>query len=270
LATLPEELVKKIENDIIVTGGSITNMCLKEEVKDFDIYLKTRDSTLLLATHYVNAFNKEKGNDVVAIDNDTDHDTVRIRLNAAGIATQGAIDPETPDDADVCEVLNEDTFDKAPYRPVFMSSNAITLSDKIQIITRFYGTPDEIHENFDFVHCTNYWTKESGTVLRQEALEAIMAKELRYVGSRYPLCSVIRTRKFITRGWTINAGQYLKMLFQTSLLDLTDIEVLKDQLVGVDSAYFMQLIEALTKKQENDPTFKLTPPYLAEIVDRVF
>ena len=27
-----------------------------------------------------------------------------------------------------------------------------TLSDKIQLVTRFYGTPEEIHKNFDFVH----------------------------------------------------------------------------------------------------------------------
>jgi hypothetical protein len=57
-------------------------------------------------------------------------------------------------------------------------------------------------------------------VLRAEALESILTKELRYVGSRYPLCSVIRTRKFLARGWTINAGQYVKMCFQISQLDL--------------------------------------------------
>src|SRR3546814_2013322 len=49
------------------------------------------------------------------------------------------------------------------YRPVFVSTNAITLSDKIQIVLRFYGEADAIHENYDFVHCTNYWTsKENG------------------------------------------------------------------------------------------------------------
>src|SRR3546814_1364029 len=46
------------------------------------------------------------------------------------------------------------------YRPVFMSTNAITLSDKIQIVLRFYGEADAIHENYDFVHCTNYWTSK--------------------------------------------------------------------------------------------------------------
>src|SRR3546814_4892538 len=49
------------------------------------------------------------------------------------------------------------------YRPVFMSTNAITLSDKIQIVLSFYGEADAIHENYDFVHCTNYWRSEEHT-----------------------------------------------------------------------------------------------------------
>src|SRR3546814_13834921 len=79
-----------------------------------------------------------------------------------------------------------------------MSTNAITLSDKIQIVLRFYGEADAIHENYDFVHCTNYWTsKDANLTLRQPALESLLCKELRYVGSNYPVCSVIRLSKFI-------------------------------------------------------------------------
>ena len=128
----------------------------------------------------------------------------------------------------------ETEHDQGPkYRPVFMSTNAITLSGKIQIILRFYGDPDEIHKNYDYVHCTNYWeSKEGKLTLRQPALEALMARELRYVGSKNPICSMIRMRKFIRRGWQINAGQILKMVMQISELDLKDIRVLEDHLTG--------------------------------------
>jgi hypothetical protein len=93
-----------------------------------------------------------------------------------------------------------------------------------------------------------------------------MSKELRYVGSKYPVCSVIRLRKFIARQWTINAGQILKMLMQINELDLTDIKVLQDQLTGVDSAYFCELIGKLKDK---DPQ-KVNSAYLCEIIDRIF
>src|SRR3546814_19222919 len=61
-----------------------------------------------------------------------------------------------------------------------MSTKAITLSDKIQIVLRFYGEADAIHENYDFVHCTTYWTStDANLTRRQPALERLLCKELR-------------------------------------------------------------------------------------------
>ncbi|MHA2023820.1 MAG: hypothetical protein ACTSWQ_09185, partial [Candidatus Thorarchaeota archaeon] len=160
---------------------------------------------------------------------------------------------------------------KPVYRPIFLSDNAITLSNRIQLVIRFYGPPDEIHKNYDYVHCTNYWVAKTGVLtLRQQALESMLARRLQYVGSLYPLCSIIRMRKFLKRDWHINAGQILKMCFQLSQLDLTDIEVLEDQLTGVDAAYFMEIIDWCKKKQEESPEFKITMPYLVTIIDKVF
>ena len=93
---------------------------------------------------------------------------------------------------------------------------------------------------------------------------------MRYIGSKYPLCSVIRMRKFIKKGWHINAGQILKILFQVSELDLNDIATLEDQLVGVDSVYFMQLINALKSKMKKDENFNYGSKYINSIIDKIF
>jgi hypothetical protein len=160
---------------------------------------------------------------------------------------------------------------KEKYRPVFLTDNAITLSNKIQIVIRFYGEPDDIHKNYDFVHCTSYWASDDGNlVLRPEAMESILAKELRYTGSLYPVCSVIRTRKFVKAGWHINAGQLLKMCLQISELNLLDVDVLEDQLTGVDTAYFIQVIDYLRKRRDEDPSFAYNAPYLISIIDKMF
>lgn len=157
--------------------------------------------------------------------------------------------------------------DKPKFRPVFLTSNAITLSDGVQIVTRFYGEPDAIHENYDFAHCTCYWQSWDGKLeLRPKAMEALLARELRYVGSKYPLCSLIRTRKFIQRGWTINAGQFVKMAMQLNELDLLDMKVLEEQLTGVDAAYFFEIIEALKTKNET----RVDHAYLMQLIDRIF
>jgi hypothetical protein len=165
---------------------------------------------------------------------------------------------------------------KEAYRPIFFSPNAITLANKIQLVLRFYGNPAEIHKNYDFISCTCVWepghkTNDYGQLtLPALALESILTKQLRYVGSLYPLCSIFRTRKFIQRGWYINAGDLLKMAFQVSELDLTNIDVLEEQLTGVDAAYFIQVIGYCRKRQQKDPSFQITLPYLVTILDKIF
>ena len=132
---------------------------------------------------------------------------------------------------------------------------------------RFWGEPDEIHKNYDFAHCTNWWARKDNILqLKPEAMEALLARELRYMGSLYPLCSLIRIRKFIARGWTINAGQILKMAMQLNDLDLKDVRVLEDQLTGVDTTYFWEIINRL---KDVDPE-RVDSGYLMTIIDRVF
>ena len=262
------ELAKK---NTIVTGGAIASMLLNEPVNDFDIYLRTKQAAEAIATYYVNKFTEETK---WPLKLEVTPDRIRIvterghRGETAGNLEMLGSD-QIDDAYEQAEAMALETEDdgKPPYRPVFMSTNAITLSHRVQIVIRFYGEPDAIHENYDYVHCTNYWTSWDGALtLRQPALESLLSKELRYVGSKYPVCSVIRLRKFIKRGWTINAGQILKAVMQISELDLTDPKVLEDQLTGVDSAYFMEM---MTKLREKDPE-KVNAAYLVEIIDRMF
>lgn len=295
LSSIEDEAVRKLAaENTIVTGGAIASMLLKEPVNDFDIYFRTHEATLAVAKYYVHRFDcKNKHGISVPIFVQHEQGRIQIVVKSAGIASEeGAEVPydyfegrsDEAADAYVGEVMSDPgaivdaqeeieaaaqaTDDgKPPYRPIFLSTNAITLSHKMQIVLRFSGKPDEIHENYDFVHCTNYWTSWDGELtLRQAALESLLARELRYVGSKYPVCSVIRLRKFIRRNWTVNAGQMLKMMMQISALDLTDHAVLQDQLTGVDAAYFVQLVSKLKEKDAD----KVNSAYLIEIIDRMF
>jgi hypothetical protein len=44
----------------------------------------------------------------------------------------------------------------------FLSQNAISLTEDLQIVLRFSGNVTQIHKTFDFVHATNYFTFEEG------------------------------------------------------------------------------------------------------------
>lgn len=290
------DLRDRVKKSTIVTGGCIASMLLCEQVNDFDIYFKDKETAFAVAKYYVGQFEiKNKSGIECGLHVIEEEGRIKIVVQSAGIASeQGTQQPYEYFEANpeastagadyVSEVMQDpgqiedayqereakvlDQDDDGPaYRPVFISTNAITLSNRVQIVLRFFGEPEEIHKNYDFVHCTNYWSSWDGLLkLHQPALESLLAKELRYVGSKYPICSLFRLRKFIARGWTINAGQVLKISLQISELDLSDIKVLEDQLTGVDVAYFVQLVKAL---KEKDPE-KVNAAYLVEILDRMF
>ena len=281
VASIEDEKVRElVDKNSIVTGGSIVSMLLGEKVNDFDYYFTNRETALAVARYYVEKFKELNPKQDVKIVEEEKTGRIRVWIQSQGIAGEDdgtGPDPECVEDfVDLAmSVLNKETEasieEKPRYRPIFLTSNAITLSDKIQLIIRFYGTPEEIHSNYDFVHCTCYWTSKDGElVLPNEALQAILARELVYKGSKYPIASVIRTRKFIQRGWVINAGQYLKMCMQIGELDLKDPRVLEDQLTGVDLAYFQQIIDYLKERKDKDKNFEITAAYIIEIVDRLF
>jgi len=315
LESITDNKVKAlVSQNTIITGGCIASMLLKEDVNDFDIYFTNKETVKAVAGYYVDQFVTMadapmfKGggkNILIRVTDGDDPGTyadlgtnpgpgrIKIHIKSAGIAGEkgtddyqyfesrppeegeGFIDNVISNVSKVDDMPGPDVNAKPKYRPVFLSANAITLSDKIQLVLRFYGEADTVHETYDFIHCTNYWTsKDRQVVLNQAALESLMAKELVYVGSKYPLCSIIRLRKFLKRGWTINAGQILKQCFQVSKLNLSDVAVLEDQLIGVDVAYFAQLVQAISdhekKEKENGKEFNLDYGYLATIIDKMF
>ncbi len=300
IATIDDQnLAKAAKKDVIVTGGCIASMLLCEKVNDFDVYFRTRETALGMAEYYVKRFKENPpprfaDGAEVPIFVEEDGDRIKIVVKSTGIASESGdggysyFERDTDPDAMaaqayVGEIMTNpgeieaayeetektalDTETDPPYRPVFLSTNAITLSNKVQLILRFWGEPDDIHANYDFVHCTNWWQSKDGHLeLRPAALEALLARELRYVGSKYPLCSLIRVRKFVARNWTINAGQILKMCMQLNDLDLNDVKILEDQLTGVDVAYFNEVISKLKAKNKDH----VESAYLLEIIDRIF
>jgi hypothetical protein len=245
----------------------------------------------LVAHHYVYEFQKAQklkyadgikfSMEVEELKDSIGRQRVRIKIKSAGIAGEETKEvyeyfesqPEERAGEYVEDMMEQDTSSnpedpkKQPYRPVFLSSNAITLSDNVQLIVRFFGGHEAIHKNFDFVHCMNWWTFADGVQLRLDSLEALMSKTLVYKGSLYPICSVFRARKFIERGWTINAGQYLKMILQISDLDLTKFEIMEEQLTGVDAAYFSQLLNNAKNKENPELIDK---NHMVEIINRMF
>lgn len=301
-----KDLCKLIKENIVITGGCFPSMIQNESPKDFDCYFKTKETTKKVAEYYVsqwNEANKDKKK-VFVLDGaepskelleyyhisalsesksrmiaNTPPERLKVIFPSSGVVgnpQEVRADEELGDVLSNITEIDETKADeiiereKRKYFPVFLSTNAITLSDGIQIVVRFYGEPDKIHETYDFQHTKAYWTSATGTIIPNEVYDAVVNKTLIYTGSKYPVCSIFRMRKFIERGWRINAGQMLKICMQISELDLTDIDTLEDQLVGVDSLYFMNLIEQFRRMKEKNADWDLTPQYIISVIDKIF
>ncbi len=268
-----------IAKDAIVTGGSIASMLMGERVNDYDIYFRNKETVIEVARYYVKQFvdnNKILSNNGYVPEVRVKDDRVRIYMRSAGVAGEDQGEYEyfefTEDGAVefMATLLKEKRKKKGrkpKYRPICLTDNAITLSDDIQIVIRFYGEPKEIHKNYDFVHCTCSWDHANEVLdLPAPALEAMLSRTLVYQGSLYPVASIFRVRKFLDRDWRINAGQLLKIMAQISELDLSDFNVLQEQLIGVDVAYMHEILQAIASEKPD----KVDSTYIANLVDRIF
>jgi len=283
-----EILIKSFQESVvdntIVTGGCIASMLLGDEVNDLDIYFADKEVARKVAKYYLNTMieagslkDTYKVSEMKIIDNNTDGVAVFIR-------SQGVTGDEvaSSDEYRYFEMMDQNAVegflndylktgagkvkDKPKHSVSFMSSNAISLQNGIQLIFRFTGNAEEIHKNFDFVHCTNYWTMRTGVVYNPAALQALLEKRLSYIGSLFPVAAMFRLRKFISRGYRISAGEMTKIAFDISKLNLSDAFVLKEQLMGCDIAYFNEVISILNNESKRD--FDRT--YLISVIDRVF
>jgi len=282
--TDPEQRAVKtlIQRDAIVSGGCIASMAMGDPIHDFDVYFRTKETALAVAHWYTKRFRKENGHSEEYIKvreekitniNGEEEDRICIVVKSNGVETANdhlvseEENFENDPSGDVVPKVDEEEDEKAKYRPIFLSSNAISLSQKIQLIIRFFGDPKEIHKNYDYIHAMCYydWHKNELS-MPEKAIRSMQSKTLYYAGSLYPICSLFRMRKFINRGWKISAGEIFKMAFQISRINLSDPAVLRDQLTGCDAAYFHYLIAAIEKLEPD----QYNQMYIFEIIERIF
>lgn len=267
----------QIFSSVIVSGGCIASHLLGEEVNDIDVYFSNKEIARKVAQYYLNLLINDStlaASQYISRREVRDNNTggVAIYIGSQGVSGDGIESKnynyfESLDSNTVDEFFSEYKKNKGgKTQVVFMSSNAISLASGIQIILRFTGSVDEIHKNFDFVHATNYWSSETGVVYNDRALQALLERRLYYVGSLYPVASMFRLRKFIQRGYKISAGEMCKIAYDISKLELDDVYVLRDQLMGCDLAYFSEVISILQKQS----TKEIDRTYLFAIIDRVF
>jgi hypothetical protein len=138
-------------------------------------------------------------------------------------------------------------------RPANISSNAVTTTSRIQLVTRFIGPIENVFGTFDFEHCKVAWKPAAlhplgGTIQYYgESERAISEKILLYRGgSRFVLSAFKRIEKFVKRGWTLPLTTILQLQQSLAQLDLTSPEKLFEELstyYGVTDEIAVRVVE---------------------------
>lgn len=249
----PKELLSYIHDFGIITGGSIVSLLLGEDINDIDIFFsdvdicfdiaKSFNNTLFKNEYHIEVFHQSKQIPWT-------HNGNNLNVNQGNIVFAKL---EKTNPLSFSKMQKEPQLDYygKNYKNVttnpdnhWISTNAINLcGGKYQIITKHCGSPMFLTENFDFIHCVSYFSYKTGLVLNKFALEAILAKELRYIGSNHPISSFIRMNKFLKKGWRISNSEIIKICYDVSKLVLDDKDVLTNQIENHGLTYMLETLK---------------------------
>ena len=102
-------------------------------------------------------------------------------------------------------------------------------------------------DEFDFTVCMGaFYFSDEMFCLSDRFLLDLSRKELKFnVNAKYPLSSLFRVRKYLSKGYTISGTDIIKIGLSINNLDMKTYSDLKDQLLGIDTAFLQELTDKL-------------------------
>lgn len=158
----PDRLLTSAFDSAFISGGAIGSLLRGEEPNDYDMYFQM-DPFVDVKTF-------------IELEKDNIMTTVEHYRNRGG-----------------------NVLDDEKGTPL-ITENAITMKDKLQLIYKSYGTPDQIRKTFDYIHCMPYYSiGEDKLYISKEQYDLCIYKVLK-INNRSSY-SKYREEKFKKRGW---------------------------------------------------------------------
>jgi hypothetical protein len=135
-----------------------------------------------------------------------------------------------------------------------------TKSFTIQLIKRFIGTPEQIHNYFDFTITQGSYNFQNGKFhYEQSFIDDIKNRRLVYSGnSLYPICAMYRTLKYTKRGYRLSGTTIINIALSIVKLRIRTYKDLKEQLQGVDTMALQGFFKGADMESEVDISYFLT------------
>ncbi len=256
---------KSYNKDILcnsfIAGGAIISLSKEEKVKDYDLFVTSSDSVISLFNTLVRRTPNGSCFELVVNKDEQNPNLKRGSLKLAEGFREKNLD-------DFIDNFNYSCKQNKSYNrtykvlPVYLSKNALTLSNGIQLIFRFIGEPKEVFTSFDYEHCKVYWRPNPlglllGTVTYEgRSQESIAKNELIYTGNtRFVLSAISRLNKFIKRGWGIAPSSLLSLALSSSKVDWANRQALEEELLGIygiENKTLKQILEMCSTENKVD------------------
>lgn len=236
------------EHGCYVAGGAITSIFTNREVNDLDVYFRSVESLIAFVENMFGEMNKPK------------------RVN--GMFSRISTAELEPFSLIYRGHTNKSILCRTPS------------GQEVQLIhDRFYETPEDIFNNFDFhLNMGCYDIKEGVFVLSDHFLIDNSARVMTVnPNTAFPIISQLRIDKYKQRGYTINRKEFILLACAVSQLNFMSWSDVKDAVGGmygycIDDIFdetvefsYTELFEQLIELESNDGRFVgLTTAYTCE------
>lgn len=125
----------------------------------------------------------------------------------------------------------------------------------IQIIKKEVGEPEDMVDRFDFTVCQAiYDFKENKMIMVNRFLRDLAKKELIFTGSKYPLASLYRVKKYMEKGFHISGIELIKLALTVQNIDIDNEAELGEHIAGFDIMILRDLLNEL--EEDNDYVYE--------------
>jgi len=237
LALTEKQFSETILCTSFIAGGAILSVSKQEKIKDYDLFMTTPAAALKLFNILI-----KRIPDGDSLTLTVEQDNINPNLHRGYLFLNNAFREDTLEKA--IDRFNENCkkykIKSHKVYPTYLSKNALTLSNGVQLIFRFIGEPKEVFSTFDYEHCKIYWRPNPlglllGSVHYEgRSQESIAKNELIYTGNtRFVLSAISRLNNFIKRGWGISPSSLLSLALSVNKVDWSSREALEEELLGI-------------------------------------
>lgn len=107
---------------------------------------------------------------------------------------------------------------------------------KVQFITKYVGSPEEVTNRFDFQHAKNYYIHKTGKF--RVDYSTLTQKVLYFNESAsHPVHALKRLKKFIEQGWSIEDSELIKIAEAINRVDMDTYKNWKEQTAAMYCDY---------------------------------